>query len=65
MRDVFEKNGVFDKVFAVLCLALNLLLLDLGLAQHRQGGSIGWAVTALVLVTASCAEIVRRFRPGR
>ncbi|MFC6596240.1 hypothetical protein [Kitasatospora paranensis] len=63
MRDVFEKNGLFDKAFAVLGLALSLLLLDLGLAQYRNGGSVGWAVTAVVMVLASCYEISRRFRP--
>ncbi|GAA0681367.1 hypothetical protein GCM10010193_38940 [Kitasatospora atroaurantiaca] len=70
MEDLFDADasdhgGVFDKVFAVSCLALNLFLLDLGVTQHREGGSIGWAVAGGVLVLLSCCETVRRFRPRR
>jgi len=65
VADVFDKNGVFDKLFAVLCLALNLLLLDLGVTQYRHGGSAAWALFAAALLLASGWETARRFRPRR
>lgn len=62
VRDVFDENGLFDKIFAGLCLALSLLLLDLSLGRHRHGGSIVWAVIGGVMVVASGWQTVRRFR---
>ncbi|GAA2743378.1 MULTISPECIES: hypothetical protein [Kitasatospora] len=65
MRDLFDENGVFDRVVAVVCLGLSLLMLDLGVGQFRQGGSIAWAVTGCALVLASGGETYRRFRHRR
>ncbi|MEV4614384.1 hypothetical protein AB0K43_17560 [Kitasatospora sp. NPDC049258] len=65
MGDLFEDNGVVHRLVAVTGLGVSLLLLDLGLAQHRQGGSIAWVVIAAVLVLASGYETVRRFRRDR
>jgi len=65
MRDMFDENGVFDRVVSVVCLGLSLLLLDLAVTQFRQGGSIAWAVTASPLVLASCWATYRRFRHHR
>lgn len=62
MRDVFDENGLFDKVVAGLCLAFSLLVLDLALGRHRQGGSVVWPVVGVVLVLAAGWQIVRRFR---
>ncbi|MFG2824380.1 hypothetical protein ACGFX4_33740 [Kitasatospora sp. NPDC048365] len=65
MRDLFDENGVFDRVVAVACLGLSLLLLDLGVGQVRQGGSPAWAITGGALVLASGWETFRRFRRPR
>ncbi|MEV6211259.1 hypothetical protein [Kitasatospora sp. NPDC051914] len=65
MRDVFDENGVFDKLFAALCLALNLLLLDLGVSQYRHGGSAAWALFAAALLLGTGYQTARRFRPRR
>lgn len=65
VNNVFDDNGVFDKLFAVLCLALTLLLLDLGVSQYRHGGSAAWVLLAAVLLPAAGWETVRRFRPRR
>ncbi|WP_354642034.1 hypothetical protein [Kitasatospora camelliae] len=65
MSDLFEKNGVVDRLLAVACLGVSLMLLDLGVDHRRHGGSIGWAVPGAVLVLVSCYATVRRFRARR
>ncbi|MEU9128264.1 hypothetical protein AB0D08_09175 [Kitasatospora sp. NPDC048540] len=65
MGELFDDNGVVHRLIAVTGLGVSLLLLDLGLAQYRQGGSMAWAVIAGVLVLATGYETVRRFRRDR
>ncbi|WP_371498762.1 hypothetical protein OG871_22375 [Kitasatospora sp. NBC_00374] len=65
MGDLFEDQGVVERLLAVVGLGVSLLLLDLGITQHRHGGSIAWVVIAVVLVLASCCETARRFRSRR